>query len=50
MIPAPNYQTLEELCDEVQRLAEIIKAQWAEISQLRALLKEYEEGTKNERT
>lgn len=45
MQTAPDYQTVEELCDEVQRQAEIIKQQAATIAQLRALLGEIEEGS-----
>jgi hypothetical protein len=40
MQTAPDYQTVEELCDEVERQAETIKRQAATIAQLRALLGE----------
>lgn len=36
----PSYQAVEELCDEIQRLTAVIKEQWAEIAQLKAILKE----------
>lgn len=35
-----SYRTVEELCDTVRRLTDIIRSQEAENAQLRALLRE----------